>query len=188
MNTTNTLRKLSYLLSLLLVVVLVSCGGKKKDPDDEPEGDAAAPAAGMATVDMANGATIMGTVKLDGAAPANKPIKMEADPVCKTAHPSGAMEDHWMVGSGNEVANTFVYIKDGLGGKTYAAPTTVQKLDQHGCQYEPHVFGVMVGQKISIVNSDQTLHNIHAHGEKNEQFNEGQPAGSSAKERSMDKV
>ena len=189
MNTTNTLRKLSYLLSLLLVVVLVSCGGKKKDEDDESDTkDGSAPAAGMATVDMANGATITGTVKLDGKAPDNKAIKMEADPVCKTAHPSGAMEDHWMVGAGNEVANTFVYIKDGLGGKTYAAPTTVQKLDQHGCQYEPHVFGVMVGQKISIVNSDQTLHNIHAHGEKNEQFNEGQPAGSSAKERSMDKV
>ena len=189
MNTTNTLRKLSYLLSLLLIVVLVSCGGKKKDEDDESDTkDGAAPAAGMATVDMANGATIMGTVKLDGKAPDNKAIKMEADPVCKTAHPSVAMEDHWMVGAGNEVANTFVYIKDGLGGKTYNAPTTVQKLDQHGCQYEPHVFGVMVGQKISIVNSDQTLHNIHAHGEKNEQFNEGQPAGASAKERSMDKV
>jgi plastocyanin len=188
MNTKNTLRRLSYFLLLLLVVALISCVGKKKEEEEEEEGEKAAPAAGTATVDMANGATIMGTVKLDGAAPANKPIKMDADPVCKAAHPTGAMEDHWMIGSGNEVANTFVYIKDGLGGKTYAAPATEITLNQKGCEYEPHVFGVMTGQKIKIVNSDQTLHNIHAHGEKNDQFNEGQPAGSPAKERTLDKV
>jgi plastocyanin len=187
MNTTNLLRKLSYLLSLFLVVALVSCGGKKKEDDEEPE--AGQPAAGTAaTVDMANGATISGTVKADGAAPANKPIKMEADPVCKAAHPNGAMEDHWMIGAGGEVANTFVYIKDGLGGANYAAPANAIVLDQHGCQYEPHVFGVMVGQTIQIKNSDNTLHNIHAHGEKNDQFNEGQQPGSPVKERKLDKV
>ncbi|MEI8133830.1 MAG: carboxypeptidase regulatory-like domain-containing protein [bacterium] len=188
MNTTNILRKLSTLLSISLVFVLVACGGKKDKDDDDDNGDKAPAGGAMATVDMANGATITGMVKADGAAPANKPIKMEADPVCKTAHPSGAMEDHWMVGAGGEVANTFVYIKDGLGGKTYASPAGAVTLDQHGCAYEPHVFGVMVGQTIQIKNSDATLHNIHAHGEKNDQFNEGQPQGSPVKERKLDKV
>ena len=187
MNAKNNLRKLSYLLSLFLVLALVSCGGKKKDDDDDAEGDKPA-AGGAATVDMANGATISGTVKLDGKTPDNKAIKMEADPVCKTAHPSGVNEDHWVVGAGGEVSNTFVYIKEGLGGKTYAASADEITLNQKGCQYEPHVFGAMVGQKIKIVNSDNTLHNVHAHGEKNEQFNEGQPAGSPAKEKTLDKV
>src|SRR5689334_17570889 len=189
MNTKNTLRKLSYLLSLFLVVALISCGGKKKEEDEE-EGDkgATATTGAVATVDMANGATITGTVKLDGKAPDNKPIKMDADPVCKAAHAGGVMEDHWIVGGAGEVANTFVYIKDGLGGKTYQAPASAVTLNQKVCQYEPHVFGAMVGQKISITNSDQTLHNVHAHGEKNEQFNEGQPAGSPAKEKTLDKV
>src|SRR5579864_383003 len=123
MITKNTLRKLSYLLSLFLVVALISCGGKKKE-DEEDEGDKTASTATAAkTVDLANGATITGTVKLDGKAPENKPIKMDADPVCKAAHPNGAMEDHWMIGGAGEVANTFVYIKDGLGGNSYAPAT-----------------------------------------------------------------
>lgn len=188
MNTTNTLRKLSYILSLFLVVALISCGGKKTEEDEDEETGSDKPAAGGAVVDMANGATITGTVKLEGTAPANKPIKMEADPVCKSAHATGVMEDHWIVGGAGEVANTFVYIKDGLGGKSYASTGGDVTLDQKGCQYEPHVFGVMIGQKVKIINSDKTLHNVHAHGEKNEQFNEGQPAGSAAKEKTMDKV
>jgi hypothetical protein len=189
MNTTNILRKLSILLSLLLVVTLVSCGGKKKDDDDDNDADkpAAGAGGGSATVDMANGATITGTVKADGAAPANKPIKMEADPVCKTAHPSGAMEDHWMI-DGGAVANAFVYIKDGLGGKSYAPTTPSITLNQKGCEYEPHVFGIMVGEKLIIKNSDATLHNVHGHGEKNEQFNEGQPQGSPDKEKTFSNV
>jgi hypothetical protein len=188
MNTSNMLRKLSYMLSLLLVIALISCGGKKKDDDEGDDNGDKTPATTGATVDMANGATITGTVKLDGAAPANKPIKMEADPVCKAAHPSGAMEDHWMVGSGNEVANTFVYIKDGLGGKSYAAPANAVTLSQKGCEYEPHVFGIMVGQSLDIKNADPTLHNIHGHCEKNDQFNEGQPSGSPDKDHKFDKV
>jgi len=188
MNTTTLLRKLSYMFSLLLVVTLVSCGGKKKDDDDDDNADKPQTGGAVVPVDLVNGATIMGTVKADGAAPANKAIKLEADPVCKAAHPGGAMEDHWMIGDGGVVANTFVYIKDGLGGKTYAPPTTAVLLNQKGCMYEPHVFGIMVGQTLDIKNSDPALHNIHAHGEKNDQFNEGQQPGAADKERKLDKV
>jgi hypothetical protein len=35
--------------------------------------------------------------------------------------------------------------------------------------------GMMVNQKLKIVNSDPTLHNIHCWAEKNPQFNIGQP-------------
>ena len=50
------------MLSLFLVVVLLSCGGKKKEEEETEEGEKQA-TGGTATVDMANGATIMGTVK-----------------------------------------------------------------------------------------------------------------------------
>ena len=39
----------------------------------------------------------------------------------------------------------------------------------------PHVFGVQVGQPIEIVNSDATLHNIHATPKTNTEFNTAQP-------------
>ena len=48
-------------------------------------------------------------------------------------------------------------------------------LDQNGCRYHPHVFGVMVGQNIEIKNSDPLLHNIKAIAKKNRPFNVSQP-------------
>jgi plastocyanin len=181
--------KLGLFLSLLMVVGLVSCGGKKSDEDSDGDGDkgAAATTGAAATVDMANGATINGTVKVDGATPAVKSVKMDADPACKAAHSTPVDDNHWIVKDG-AVSDAFVYIKDGLNGKVYAAPATAVKLEQKGCEYTPHVFGVMVGQTLQIVNDDATLHNVHAHGEKNDQFNMGQPQGTPAKEIKLDKM
>ena len=37
------------------------------------------------------------------------------------------------------------------------------------------MFGIQVGQPLEIINSDPTLHNIHATGKANAEFNNGQP-------------
>ena len=50
--------------------------------------------------------------------------------------------------------NVFVYVKDGLGARRYAVPATPVMLDQKGCRYEPHVFGVQAGQTVQVANSD----------------------------------
>ena len=49
------------------------------------------------------------------------------------------------------------------------------KIDQKDCRYTPHVFGMRVGQPLEIINSDPTLHNIHAMPKANSEFNTGQP-------------
>jgi plastocyanin len=73
--------------------------------------------------------------------------------------------------------NVFVYVSKGLEGKTFPTPSTPVVLDQSGCEYVPHVFGIMPNQQFKVVNSDATTHNVHAMGQANPEFNMGQRAG-----------
>jgi hypothetical protein len=65
------------------------------------------------------------------------------------------------VGKNGELADTFVYIKEGLAGKTFPVPDKPLLVDQEGCEYVPYVAGAMVNQKILVRNSDPVLHNVH---------------------------
>jgi plastocyanin len=159
-------------LPLMLTLAAAACGGNKPAP--EPQGQEQ-PKAAPAAVDPATAATIKGKVTLDGTAPANAPIKMNADPYCLTVNKTPQTQETYMVGKGGEVGNVFVYISDGLGDRTFEAPKDPVVIDQQNCRYHPHVMGLMVGQPLQILNSDGTLHNIHAIPTKNAEFNTGQP-------------
>jgi plastocyanin len=75
------------------------------------------------------------------------------------------------------MGNIMVWVSKGLpAGKTFPAPTTPVTLDQDGCEYKPHVMGIMVGQPYRILNNDGILHNIHTLPKINPAFNRGQPA------------
>src|SRR6267154_344580 len=102
------------------------------------------PAAGRAgPIDPATTAIIVGVVKLDGEAPKAAKIHMSQDPACKGTN----MAENVMA-SGGRLSNVFVYVKDGLGTRTFDVPTEAITLDQSGCKYHPHVLGVAVGQTI----------------------------------------
>ena len=117
--------------------------------------------------------TIIGAVTFTGTAPKPRPLPMDSDPLC-VAEP-GATSELLLVGPGNGIKNVFVYVKDGLGTRRYAVPATPVLLDQKGCRYVPHVLGVQMGQSVEVVNSDPTLHNVHALAKANQEFNQGQP-------------
>ena len=160
-----------YALGLTWAASIVACGGGGSQESAIP---AAAP--GAVKIDPATAGDIKGTVLLEGMAPKNDVIKMNADPVCLKQNTGEQMQETYMVGSdGKSFGNVFVYIKDGLGNYIYDPPTGPATIDQHGCRYHPHVFGMRVGQVLEIVNSDPTLHNIHALPKTNQEFNTGQP-------------
>lgn len=120
-----------------------------------------------------------------GTPPPRRPLRTDSDPLCKPE--PGATAEGLVVGSNNGLQNVFVYVRDGLGSRTYAVPTSPVVLDQKGCRYVPHVFGVQVGQTFRITNSDAALHNVNASAKANRAFNFGQPAGVPPATRVFDK-
>lgn len=122
------------------------------------------------------GGSIEGKVNFKGAKPAPVKIKMTADKKCEKMHAGkDVVSDQVVINANGTLANVFVYVKSGLAKKKYPTPKEKAKFDQSGCQYTPHVFGVMVDQKIEITNSDETLHNVHALPKNSKQFNIAQP-------------
>ena len=127
---------------------------------------------------VALAASVTGTVTFDGKVPGLKPLPMDAEPVCHKMHAGKPVPNEMLaLGSGNTMGNIMVWVSKGLpAGKTWPAPKTPVVLDQKGCQYVPHMMGIMVGQAYRILNSDGILHNIHTLPKINPSFNRGQPA------------
>jgi len=131
---------------------------------------------------------ISGKVNFKGAKPAATMIKMNADTKCVTMHHGkDVASDMVIVNSNNTLKDVFVYITKGLEGKKFPTPTAKVTLTQEGCMYHPHVFGVMVNQPLEIVNSDPTLHNIHALPKNSKQFNIAQPIQGSRRTETFEK-
>ena len=121
--------------------------------------------------------SITGTVTFDGKPPNLPALKMDADPACAKMHKAPAANEMLVLGSGNTMGNILVYVSKGVpAGKTYPAPKTPATIDQKGCQYVPHVVGMMVGQQYKILNSDGILHNVNALPKINRGFNKPMPA------------
>lgn len=118
--------------------------------------------------------SVTGTVKFEGSAPNFKQINMDADPICSAQHKDPVFPQSLLLGEGNVMGNVFVYVKNAPAGN-YKAPTDPVVVDQKGCNYHPHVFGVMVAQPVKILNPDGTLHNIHAMSKVNPEFNLAMP-------------
>jgi plastocyanin len=175
-------------IALSLLVLAAACGGNKAPDTNTPAAGetAAAPYSGPT-------GTVAGVVSFTGTPPAPKKIDTAADPVCGQANPNLSTED--TVVKDGKLANVFVYVKEGTaeGGKKltdyqWATPSTAVQLDQNGCHYKPHVMGVQTNQKITITNSDHTQHNIHWTPKNNPEWNQSQPNGAPAIEKSFNRA
>ena len=120
---------------------------------------------------------VKGSITFEGNAPKMKPLRMDADPVCVANNEIKPRKEWLILGKDNGIKNMLVYIKESKSGSLLGTPVTedVAVIDQNGCVYIPHVLGVRVGQQINILNSDGTLHNIHALPKVNKEFNKAMP-------------
>ena len=127
-------------------------------------------------VDTNNAATITGRVAFTGAKPTMARIDMSEEATCAAKHPSGAFVEQVVVNDNGTLRNVFVYVKSGVPANLqFPVPATAVEIDQTGCTYAPHVFGIQVGQTLNIKNADGLLHNIKAQPQTNRPFNISQP-------------
>ena len=116
------------ILCLIALLGLLAACSKKEQSSNESEEKAAtanAPAAPATPIDPSTVASISGTVKFDGTAPKPAKIDMSQDPACK-----GTNEAENVVVSGGDLANVFVYVKDGLGSRSFDTPKDPVVIDQ----------------------------------------------------------
>lgn len=134
--------------------------------------------AGVCTMSTAQ---VTGKVTLEGKVPDMAEITgIKNNPDCAKSHKDPVYEETVVAGDKGELANVVVSLKPADGKQLDAPPPTEPAvLDQKGCVYVPHVLAVMVGQPISIKNSDQCLHNVDAVAveDGNSSFNRAQPPG-----------
>jgi hypothetical protein len=135
------------------------------------------------SVQVAPAAEVTGKITLKGTPKPEVPIDL--GPICGKLHDGPVTTRHFVVGPNHELANVFVYIKEGAPKTPPKGEATV--LDQKGCLYEPYVMGVVTGQKFKIRNSDPFMHNVHATPKINSEFNFAQPVKGQENEKAFDK-
>ena len=152
--------KFSFILACVLAGLALSMWGRAgwASPADTP-------------------ASVKGTVKFAGAAPKPSRIDMSQDPLCAKAHSTPATTEDVVVGGDGGLANVVIYVSDGLTAHNFQPPPQPAVLEQKGCQYNPHVLALQANQKLSVVNADDTTHNIHPTPSNNREWNTTQPHG-----------
>jgi plastocyanin len=172
---------------VVLALVLAGCGGKKSAPTEPSSPAAAQPPAPTKVVDPATVGTITGTVTLEGTPPAPHEIMLSGSPTCAKLHSSPLIYPEVVTGNHGALADVIVYVKSGLENYRFVAPAAPARIDQRGCMYEPHIQGLMVGQKLGVTNTDPVLHNVLLLPRQNLPWNKSQPIGSSAIQTSFDR-
>jgi len=122
-------------------------------------------------------ASIAGCVKLDGPAPRLAPLRMSSDPACAKMHPAPATNEGIVAAGNGGLQNVLVFVSEGLTGRSFEIPPEPAVLEQKGCMYGPHVLAMQANQKLEIVNSDSTTHNIHPLPANNREWNKAEAPG-----------
>ena len=117
---------------------------------------------------------LKGSVCFTGRLPEPKVWRtLGSDPACAHAGHEQIVSEEIVVNRNGTLRNVFVYIASNLSSLQFPLPSEPVILNQRGCRYAPHVFGLRAGQELQIWNSDSTMHNVHAAPRHNRAFNLG---------------
>jgi len=122
-------------------------------------------------VEVTNGGSVSGTVKLEGAVPTPETFDVTKDTqACGTTKTKPDL----LVAADGGISNVVVVVK-AASGKALEVPASPVTFDQKGCEYHPHVLAFPAGSTVEILNPDGVLHNVHAMGTKNAEKNVAMP-------------
>jgi len=123
----------------------------------------------LSRVGAQGGGTIEAEVKFGG------PPQVETVKVNKDVEQCGQEKkiEKIAVGPNKGVENAVLSLADGKGAPT-AKAAKKPAIDQKGCEFHPHVLGMLPGE-VDILNSDGILHNIHTFSTANPTINKAQP-------------
>ena len=85
------------------------------------------------------------------------------------------LDERYVIDERGGVQHCLIYISKGFERFHFDPPKDAVVLDQLGYRFEPHVFGIVAGQKLTIRNLDEDAHNIHCICNENAGFNIAQP-------------
>jgi len=177
---TGYLRGMALGAAVALAIGCTGCGDKdKKEEKPAAGGGETKPAAGGGgggsgkAYDAAKStASVKFTVKWAGAKPPSQDVMIAGDDICKAAHPTPMKNEQFLLNDDGTMPNAFVWASKGPHeGMTGFPAGSAFNLDQKGCTYVPHVFGIRAGQQFTITNSDGTKHNVHTHAKRNSDIN-----------------
>lgn len=126
-------------------------------------------------VEVTDGGSISGTVTFEGPVPELK-LQVATDKnIC--LHSNGMVKSPRLkVGPEGGLADTIVYLREIAAGKPLSELKAGMTLDQEGCLYKPFVQVARYKEYLTLINSDQTNHNVHARMEgTRDPFNNAMP-------------
>jgi plastocyanin len=169
----NQLRnRFQFFSSLLLLACLFSaCGGSSN------QRLAAQVQHPTRKIDLATTGSVAGTIVLEGAPAATKPIDMSAEPFCAKLNSAPVMPQQVVTGAAGALANVVVYLKDFPADYIVEPPPAAATLSQRGCMYDPHIVALRAGQTLEIKNEDQATHNVLAMPNQNPKWNRSATPG-----------
>ena len=156
---TRRLRRRLGLLSLVIVGSALAGCVSKPEADVNPAYDPSS-ATGR----------VFGSVMFEGTPPVMDTIRPGGSRFC-VVNARNLTDSSVLVTKDGKLQNVILYVKEGWQGRSYPIPADTAVIDQKKCVYVPHVLAVQTGQKISVLNSDDTSHNVHSQTQQNSPFN-----------------